>query len=166
MLLSTLTLASLALAGVPLPCPNPSTQHYTLNMYPNPGVIGMQPLQIRGTSVVYGLTQGFSQFKISAVGDNLADVISAGQGSRELYAGDNGKLTVNANPSKVGAGYLGGWTFEGDGPVKTVKYYGMNQWYSCGSTSDPLHGGQEVYVKRGDYVCPNPVKFTVGATLE
>lgn len=143
-----------------------STQKYTLNLFPGAGVVGMKPLQVRGNNIVYGLEQGYSYFKLDAVGDNLADVESEGQSPKELYAADNGQLIVNEHPSKVGNGYKGGWEFKGDGSVQEVSYYGSQEFYSCTSKNDPLHGGQVVYVKKGDYACEDPIKFTVGATKE
>lgn len=171
MLIKTLAIFSAATAAVAGPgscTPDPiSTQRYTLNLFtPGSGASGMKPLQVRGTSIVYGLSQGYSYFKLNAVGDNLADVESPGQPPRELYAADNGRLVINAHPSKVGNGYRGGWEFSGDGSVTSLSYYGAREFYSCSSTDDPLHGGQVVYVKKGDYACPKPIKFTVGATKD
>ncbi|KAG5355328.1 hypothetical protein CJU90_4367 [Yarrowia sp. C11] len=164
MLLKTLLLSTAALAA-PVSC-EPQTQRYALYaIMPGQGATGMKPLQIRGDSVVYGLTQGYSYFTLNAVGDRLVNVESPGQPPKELYAGDNGKLVINANPAKVGNGYLGGWEFHGLGPVQDVTYYGANEWYSCTSTTDPLHGGQVVHVKKGDtYACEDPIKFTVAAS--
>lgn len=181
MLFKTLFAAATALAA-PIACEQVNTQEhveshnsnsnsnpkYALNaMMPGQGATGMKPLQVRGDSIVYGLTQGYSYFTLEAVGDNLVNVESEGQPPKELYAADNGELVVNENPAQTGKGYNGGWEFKGDGSVKDVTYYDANEWYSCTSQDDPLHGGQVVYIKKGDkYACENPIKFTVAATKE
>lgn len=173
MLFKTLLISATAALAAPVACGDSQvetqshTQKYTLNaMMPGQGATGMKPLQVRGDSIVYGLTQGYSYFKLNAIGDNLVDVESEGQPPKELYAADNGELVVNENPAQTGKGYNGGWEFKGDGSVKDVTYYGANEWYSCTSKDDPLHGGQVVYIKKGDYACENPIKFTVAATKD
>ncbi|AOW03188.1 YALI0C21252p [Yarrowia lipolytica CLIB122] len=177
MLFKTLLISATAVLAAPIACEQPqehveansnSNPKYSLNaILPGQGASGMKGLQIRGDDIVYGLTQGYSYFKLEAVGDNLVNVESPGQGPRELYAADNGELVINEHPAQVGKGYDGGWKFEGDGPVKSVTYYGANEWYSCTSKDDPLHGGQVVYIKKGDnYACKDPIHFTVAATKE
>ncbi|KAG5354768.1 hypothetical protein CJU89_6559 [Yarrowia sp. B02] len=173
MLFKTLLISATALAA-PIACDtqveaqSSGTQKYSLHaIMPGQGASGMKALQVRGDSIVYGLTQGFSYFKLDAVGDNLVNVESPGQPPKELFAADNGELVINAHPAKVNNGYNGGWEFHGDGSVQDVTYYGNKEWYSCNSKTDPLHGGQVVHIKKGDsYACENPIKFTVAATKE
>lgn len=139
---------------------------YTLNLFPGAGVAGMKPLQIRGTTIVYGLDQGYSYFKIQDVGSALANVIGEGQDPKQLYVADDGELVVSEHPATTGKGHSGGWGFKGDGSVKEFSSYGTTEFYSCTSKDDPLHGGPVVYVKTGKYACDDPVKFTIGATKE
>ncbi|KAG5355527.1 hypothetical protein CJU90_6607 [Yarrowia sp. C11] len=168
-----LTLAAAALAA-PIVCEPQSqthneTQHesstpkYSLSMFPGPGAIGMKPLQIRGTNVVYGLTQGYSNFQLDSVGNAMANVLAPGQEPRQLFANViTGKLEVLSHPAPPLEGNSGGWGFDGEGPVVTISSYGTTLFYSCTSAENPLHGGQEVYVFNGGYACPEPIKFTIG----
>ncbi|AOW03189.1 hypothetical protein B0I72DRAFT_164575 [Yarrowia lipolytica] len=173
MLFKTLLISATAALAAPVACDTQvdtqsNTQKYSLNaILPGQGASGMKPLQVREDSIVYGLTQGYSYFKLDAVGDNLVNVESPGQGPRELYAADDGELVVNEHPAQVGKGYNGGWEFKGDGSVQDVTYYGANEWYSCTSKDDPLHGGQVVHIKKGDkYACENPIKLTIVAAKD
>lgn len=179
--LAVLTAATAAIAA-PVACEQPASTHaansndkdnskdstpkYSLNIFPGAGVTGMKPLQVRGEDIVYGLEQGYSYFKVDSIGDALVNVISEGQGPKELYVADNGQLVVNEHPAETGKGYNGGWGFSGDGSVKEFSSYGTKEFYSCTSQDDPLHGGQVVYVFNGKYACDKPQKFTIGATKE
>ncbi|RDW26760.1 hypothetical protein B0I73DRAFT_91353, partial [Yarrowia lipolytica] len=142
------------------------TPKYVLNLFPGAGVTGLKPLQVRGENIVWGLTQGYSNFTVDSIGDALANVISDGQPPKELYVADNGQLVVNEHPAETGKGYNGGWGFSGDGSVKEFSSYGTKEFYSCVSNDDPLHGGNDVYVFNGKYACDKPNKFTIGATKE
>ncbi|KAG5368542.1 hypothetical protein CJU90_0749 [Yarrowia sp. C11] len=168
-----LTAASAALAA-PIACEKPQEHKesthptYSLNaIMPGQGAFGMKALQIRGGDVVYGLEQGFSYFKVEDVGNAMANVLSEGQGPKQLFANvKTGKLEVKDGPAPPLEGNSGGWAFKGDGSVKTFSSYGTEEFYSCTSETDPLHGGQVVYVFNGGYACEDPIKFTIGATKE
>ena len=164
--LTLLTIATAALAA-PIVCEEPEesgTPKYALSMFPGAGVIGMQPLQIRGSNVVYGLTQGFSFFNADSVGNAMVNVLSEGQEPRQLFANvATGKLEVLDHAAPPLDGNSGGWGFNGEGSVVTLSSYGTTQFYSCSSQDNPIHGGQEVYVFNGGYACDKPIKFTIGA---
>lgn len=169
----TLLTAATAVFAAPIDCevpvetPKPTNPTYSLNMFPGAGVIGMKPLQVRGGDIVYGLTQGFSFFKLEDVGNAMANVHSPGQPPKQLFADvETGKLVVKDTPAPSLDGNSGGFGFNGDGSVKTFSSYGTTQFYSCNSKTDPLHGGQVVYVFNGGYACDKPIKFTIGATKE
>ncbi|KAG5355329.1 hypothetical protein CJU90_4368 [Yarrowia sp. C11] len=172
MLFKNLIISATAALAAPIACQeshkSTANTKYSLHaIMPGQGAAGMKALQVRGDSIVYGLTQGYSYFQLEAVGDNLVNVESPGQPPKELFAADDGELVINEHPAKVGEGYNGGWKFEGEGSVKSVTYYGANDWYSCTSTKDPLHGGPVVHVKKGDkYACDDPVHFQLVATAE
>lgn len=51
------------------------------------------------------------------------------------------------------------------GSLKNVSSYGTNEFTLASSETDPLHGGQVLYVFSGGYQCEDPVKFSIGATL-
>lgn len=128
----------------------------------------MKALQVRGNDVVYDLTQGFYFFKAEDVGAAMVNIVADGVDTRQLFANvKTGKLEVLDHPAPpVGIeGNTGGWAFKGDGHFKEVSSYGTNQFYSCNSQTDPLHGGQVVYVFNGGYACEDPIKFSIGATL-
>lgn len=59
----------------------------------------------------------------------------------------------------------GGWAFKDDGSLKNVSSYGTNEFTLASSETDPLHGGQVLYVFSGGYQCEDPVKFSIGTTL-
>lgn len=167
MLLKSLT--TLAAAATVFSAPTPvqsdgSNDKYTLSLHPDSGSVGMKPLQIRGEHIFFGLEQGFSYFRVEAVGDNYLNVESKGQPPKELYVADGGELMIKEDRSPKGKGLNGGWNIRGDGPVKELSLNGTQEFYSCASQSDPQHGGQVVYIKKGDYGCQNPFKFTIGAT--
>ncbi|KAG5360577.1 hypothetical protein CJU89_3654 [Yarrowia sp. B02] len=171
MLFKNLLLAASALAA-PVACGDSSNESkhptYSPNIImPGKGAFGMKALQIRGNDVVYGLTQGFSYFKIEDVGNAMANALVDGQGTHQLVANtETGKIDVKSDPAPPLEGNSGGWAFKGDGRVKELSSYGTNEFYSCNSETDPLHGGPVVYVFNGKYACEDPVKFTIGATLD
>lgn len=168
-----LTAASAALAA-PVACEQPQEHNepphltYVLHAFlPGQGASGMKALQIRGNDVVYGLEQGYSFFKVEDVGNAMVNVLSEGQGPRQLFADvKTGKLDVKKGPAPPLEGNSGGFAFKGDGSVKEFSSYGTSQFYSCTSKTDPLHGGPVVYVFNGEYACEDPIKFTIGATKE
>ncbi|CAG82789.1 hypothetical protein B0I72DRAFT_134124 [Yarrowia lipolytica] len=170
---SLLTAASAALAA-PVACEQPQEHNepshptYSLHAFmPGQGALGMKALQIRGNDVVYGLEQGYSYFKVEDVGNAMTNVLSEGQGPRQLFADvQTGKLDVKDGPAPPLEGNSGGWAYKGDGSVKELSSYGTREFYSCTSQTDPLHGGQVVYVFNGAYACKEPIKFTIGATKE
>ncbi|KAG5358370.1 hypothetical protein CJU89_4913 [Yarrowia sp. B02] len=145
-------------------------EHDTYSLHavmPGQGAFGMKALQIRGNDVVYGLEQGFSYFKLEDVGAAMANVLAEGQGPRQLFANiKTGKLDVLEGPAPPLEGNSGGWGYNGDQTVKTLASYGTTQFYSCNSETDPLHGGQVVYVFNGGYACDKPIKFTIAATKQ
>ncbi|CAG83967.1 hypothetical protein B0I72DRAFT_141692 [Yarrowia lipolytica] len=171
MLSNTVALITAATAALAAPVANQErTEHPTYSLHailPGQGASGMKPLQVRGNDVVYGLEQGYSYFKVEDVGNALANVISEGLGPRQLFANvETGKLDVKDGPAPPLEGNSGGWAYNGDQTVKELSSYGTNQFYSCDSKTDPLHGGQVVYVFNGGYACPDPIKFTIAATLQ
>lgn len=164
-LISTLALA----ATPPLTCGGSTTpsESYTLGLL-LPGSREPQRLQIRRDQVVYGLTQGFSDFEVTPSG-SFVNVISPGfnYDPRELFAECNGRLLVSdvAAPSGSQGGREGTWTFVGEGNQLTVQSNGESIFYSCSNPSEPIRGGQQVYVKTGDnFECPSPVVGTLIAT--
>ncbi|KAG5355416.1 hypothetical protein CJU90_4466 [Yarrowia sp. C11] len=150
------------------PAPAPVHPRYTLHVITSGKPQDMQALQVRGNDIVYGLTQGFYYFKAEDVGAAMANIVADGIDTRQLFANvQTGKLEVLDHPAPpVGIkGNTGGWAFKGDGSMKEVSSYGTNQFYSCNSKTDPLHGGQVVYVFNGGYQCKDPIKFSIGATV-
>lgn len=159
------SLATIAAASAALAAPIESAQAqdtYTLNAAVGPGATNLQGLQIHGVTIVIGLTQGYSYFKAEAQDNGTVKVVADGFPTLGLEVAPNGELTINANPNPNG-----GWEFKGDGSVKDLEYNGIREFYSCISPTDPLHGGNLVYVKNtDDYACEDPQKFTIAATKE
>lgn len=163
-LISTLALA----ATPPLTCggsPAPSAS-YTLGLL-LPGSSEPQTLQIRRDQVVYGLTQGFSEFEVTTSG-SFVNIISPGFNNdpRELFAECDGRLLVSDVAAPAGSHSQGGrqgtWTLVGEGNQLTVQSNGESIFYSCSNPSEPIRGGQQVYVKTSDnFVCPSPVVGTL-----
>lgn len=156
-------LASLALAGTPPSSCTAESLTYKLGLL-LPGGSEPQPLQIRRDQIVYGLSQGFSDFHVTS-SSNFVNIVSPGFNNdpRELYADCQGKLLVSdlASPTE---GRDGVWNFVGEGNQLTVQSAGQSIFYSCSNPDEPIRGGQQVYVKSGDtFVCPNPAVGTLVA---
>ncbi|KAG5365940.1 hypothetical protein CJU89_0343 [Yarrowia sp. B02] len=159
-LLSTLALA----ATPPTTCNGTPASSYTLGLL-LPGANEPQTLQIRRDQVVYGLSQGFSEFHVTPQG-NFIDIVSPGFNEpRELYVDCDGKLLVSdAGSPTSNAGREGTFSLVGEGNQLTVQNNGESIFYSCSNPSEPIRGGQQVYAKTGDsFVCPDPVVGTLVA---
>lgn len=161
-------ISTLALAGTPPVACGSSTPSlsYTLGLL-LPGASQSQTLQIRRDQIVYGLSQGFSDFEVTFSG-NFVNVISPGFNNepRELYSECDGKLLVSdvAAPTVSQDGRKGTWTFVGEGNQLTVQNNGESIFYSCPNPDEPIRGGQQVYAKTGDsFACPNPAVGTLVA---
>lgn len=158
------TTLSLALAAVPTSCEaSGPVVKYSLGFLQ--GAATVRPLQVRGDAIVYGLTQGFSDFDIQYTANNHLELTSAGfDGPRELYADCDGRIAVS-DESAPKNGRNGLWNLVGEGNTVTVNNAGESIFYSCSNPSDPLHGGQQVYVKNSEsFKCPAPVVFTLVAS--
>ncbi|KAG5354766.1 hypothetical protein CJU89_6557 [Yarrowia sp. B02] len=172
MLLKIVTLLTAATAAFAGDCgePQPASGRpkYSLHVIMHgKGAFDMKPLQIRDNALVYGLTQGFEYFEVEDAGSALANVVDPWNPPRQLFANvKTGQLEVLDHPAPPPGVNGGGFAYKGDGRVKEFSSYGTNQFYSCNSKTDPLHGGPTVYVFNGGYACPDPVKFSIGATLE
>ncbi|AOW00392.1 hypothetical protein B0I72DRAFT_104925, partial [Yarrowia lipolytica] len=157
----TLSILTAATAALSAPIEARDAQQYSLQASIGPGATGLKPLQLHGNNIVYGLTQGYSDFRAEDDGD-IIKLFAAGYPGLSLDVAQDGELTFKSPPEPKE-----GFTFKGDGNVQDLEFNGSQEFYSCADKIlGPLHP-QVVYVKTGDkYECENPVKFTIAATKQ
>ncbi|KAG5357542.1 hypothetical protein CJU90_6382 [Yarrowia sp. C11] len=157
--LSIITAATAALAA-PIEVRD-APQQYVLQASIGPGATGLKSLQLHGNQVVYGLTQGYSDFRAEDDG-KIIKLFAQGYPELSLDVAPDGELTFQSPPKEKE-----GFSFTGEGNVQDFKFNGSREFYSCPDpVPGPLHP-QNVYVKTGDkYACEDPVVFTIAATKE
>lgn len=91
----TLSILTAATAALSAPIEARDAQQYSLQASIGPGATGLKPLQLHGNNIVYGLTQGYSDFRAEDESD-IIKLFAEGYPGLSLDVSQNGELAFKS----------------------------------------------------------------------